>query len=216
MPKFDKFPLAGSAFAYLVPALFMAAVATALGIWFLAVPLWLAAAFVIFFFRDPPRFSHSRPEEVLSPADGRVVAVEEVLADRLPGGKACLISIFMNLFDVHVNRVPVSGRVKAVHHHPGGFVAADRPEAREANERQDVLLSTVTGSCLLVAQVAGLVARRIECRLIPGDLVQKGERYGMIRFGSRLDVYLPLEAKVKVSLGQKVKAGVTVIGEMEK
>lgn len=158
--------------------------------------------------RKPP------PEAVLSPADGKVVAVEEVETDKLPGGRGIVVSIFMNLFDVHVNRLPISGRVESVVHYPGGFKSADLPQARVENERQEVLLINSRGRPLLVTQVAGLVARRIECRLTPGDLVQRGERYGMIRFGSRLDVYLPMDASVDVSLGQRVKAGASIIGEM--
>lgn len=214
MKKTDKLPLATSGWVYLVSAVFLAGVATALDVWVMAAPLWLVAAFVLYFFRDPPRATKAPPAAVVSPADGKVVAVEEVETDKMPGGRGKLVSIFMNLFDVHVNRAPISGRVESVAHYPGGFKSADLPQARMENERQEVLLTSDLGRPLLVNQVAGLVARRIECRLIPGDLVQRGERYGMIRFGSRLDVYLPMDASIVVSPGQRVKAGVSIIGEM--
>ena len=123
-----------------------------------------------------------------------------------------MISVFMNLFDVHVNRLPVSGKVVSIRRTPGGFLPADRPEARVKNEQVEVVLETAGGGIMAVAQVAGLVARRIENRLVPGESVQKGMRFGMIRFGSRLDLYLPTHTEVLVSLGDRVKAGVSVMG----
>jgi phosphatidylserine decarboxylase len=210
----DKFPLARPGWPYVLSSLFLALVATALDVWWLALPLWLAAVFIINFFRDPPRSASVGPGVVIAPADGKVVVIEEVEHSALPGGRARMISIFMNIFDVHVNRAPISGRVLTVKHLPGGYLPADRPQAALSNERMEVLIDTGEGGVLAVTQVAGLVARRIHCQLHPGDQVQLGQRYGMIRFGSRLDVYLPLEAEVQVELGQRTRAGVTVIGEM--
>lgn len=214
MARFDKFPLASPGWPYLIGCGFLAAVATALGVWWLAAPLWLIFAWMAWFFRDPARRAQASPGAVISPADGRVVAVEVVPHAAMPGGQARMISIFMNVFDVHVNRAPAAGRVADVRHIPGGFVRANLPGARLENERVQVVLDTPAGDRLVVNQVAGLVARRIECELAPGDNVQRGQRYGMIRFGSRLDVYLPTRAKVRLSRGQKVRAGVTVIGEL--
>lgn len=212
--KMDKFPLATSGWVYLLATVALAGVASALGLPWLAWPLWLIAAWMAWFFRDPARHSQAGPEAIIAPADGKVVAVQEVDCPELPGGRARLVSIFMNIFDVHVNRLPISGQVLSVAHRAGGYDPADQPQVSRGNERQEIVMAGERGQALMVAQVAGLVARRIECWLTPRQMVQRGARFGMIRFGSRVDVYLPLEAQVLVSLGQKVKAGETVIGAL--
>lgn len=212
--KMDKFPLAMSGWAYLLATVALAGVASALGVWWMAWPLWLIAAWMAWFFRDPARDSQAGPEAVIAPADGKIVAVQEVACPELPGGRARLVSIFMNIFDVHVNRLPVSGQVVSVAHQAGDFDPADQPQVSRGNERQEIVIASDRGHTLLVVQVAGLVARRIECWLTPSQIVHRGQRFGMIRFGSRVDVYLPLQALVQVSLGQKVKAGETVIGAL--
>ncbi len=140
--------------------------------------------------------------------------VGEVAAPELPRGRALLVSIFMTLLDVHVNRLPVSGRVIQTRHLPGGFLPADRAQARQGNERQETLIATADGEQVLLAQVAGLVARRITCRLLAGDWVLRGQRFGDIRFGSRVDLYLPTGAKLQVRPGELVKAGVSRLGEL--
>jgi phosphatidylserine decarboxylase len=210
----DKFPLARPGWVYLVPALILAWVGTALRLRYVGVLLWLMAGWVAWFFRDPARVSSAGPGAVISPADGKVVALEEVDCPELAGGRALVVSIFMNIFDVHVNRAPLAGQVVATTRIPGGFVPADRPQAREGNERLALSLQTPEGTGVLVVQVAGLVARRIECWARPGEFVQRGQRYGMIRFGSRVDVYLPPRALARVALGQRVRAGETVIAEL--
>ncbi|MFH1035318.1 MAG: phosphatidylserine decarboxylase family protein [Pseudomonadota bacterium] len=210
----DKFPLALSGLAYILATAFLAGVASALGVRVLAWPLWIVTAWMVWFFRDPARASQAGPEAVIAPADGKVVAVQEVACPELPQGRACLVSIFMNIFDVHVNRLPVSGRVLSVAHQAGDFDPADQPQTSRGNERQEIVLLSDRGYSLMVVQVAGLVARRIECWLSPNQMMPRGQRFGMIRFGSRVDVYLPLEAQVLVGLGQRVKAGETVIGAL--
>lgn len=215
MKPFDKFPLARPGWPYLLFAVALAWVASALHLRFIAPLLWLVTAWVAWFFRDPASASLGRAKAVISPADGKIVAVGEVQRPELPGGRALAISIFMNIFDVHVNRAPLAGRVVSVTRLPGGFVPADRPQAREGNERVAMLLETPEGLRLMVTQVAGLIARRIECWAGPGGIVQRGERYGMIRFGSRVDVYLPTSARARIDLGQRVRAGQTVIAELE-
>jgi phosphatidylserine decarboxylase len=209
----DKFPLARQGWPYLASAVFLAAVATALGVWWLAAPLWAVALLVGNFFRDPPRQSRAGKRAIISPADGKVVVVNETTHPELPGGPVRLVSVFMNIFDVHVNRAPLAGRVRKVVHRPGGFLPADRPEAPTANERLDLVLDGREAT-IVVTQVAGLVARRIECWAAPGVALECGQRYGMIRFGSRLDLYLPLSAQVQVEPGQRVRAGVSVIAEV--
>ncbi len=214
MPRLDKFPIAAPGPPYLAGYGLLITVALALEVWWLALPLILIWLFMAWFFRDPARRTRVPEEAVLSPADGKVVVVEEVDEPRLPGGRALLVSVFMNVFDVHVNRAPVAGRVLAVELKEGGFVPADRQEAMHSNHRVEVLLEDRQGRRILVTQVAGLVARRIHCHLAPGDTVKKGQRYGMIRFGSRLDVYLPPSARVCVGLGQRVKAGLSILAEL--
>lgn len=210
----NKFRLAAPGIPYLVGAVFLSVCAQSLDQKWLAVPLWIVTAFIGFFFRDPDRSSEARPNQVLSPADGKVVAVEIVEQPDMPQGRAQLVSIFMSLFDIHVNRVPISGKVRSINHYVGGFVPANQPRARTDNEHTEVLIDTIEGKPILVSQVAGLVARHIDCQLTTGQAVNQGERYGMIRFGSRLDVYFPEDAILLVSPGNRVRAGISPIGEL--
>ena len=176
-----------------------------------SVVFWLIAVFVLQFFRDPPRQAPAGDRLVLSPADGRIVKVVQAHdphADR----PALLISVFMNVFNVHSNRVSVGGTVRAVEYFPGSFVNADLDKASLENERNAVVLDTPHGTVTLV-QVAGLIARRILCYVGAGQPVNPGERYGFIRFGSRVDVYLPADAVPRVVIGQKVSATETVLAE---
>jgi len=181
--------------------------------WKLAVPCWLLSFFVLQFFRDPPRVAPDGPQLVLSPADGRVVAVEnvhDVYADRA----ALKISVFMSVFNVHSNRLPVSGTVHAVTYFPGRFFNAALNKASLQNERNAVVLCTADGHVVTAVQVAGLIARRILCYVKPGDTVRCGERYGFIRFGSRVDVYLPPDARARVAIGDKVRATSTALAQL--
>ncbi|MEE9615280.1 MAG: phosphatidylserine decarboxylase family protein, partial [Thermodesulfobacteriota bacterium] len=163
-------------------------------------------------FRDPEREVPPGDDSIISPADGRVIKVEPASEDTLLKGEATKISIFMNVFNVHVNRVPASGRVTAVAYHPGKFFSADLDKASEDNERNAILIETPGGKRFVTVQIAGLIARRIVCCLKEGVDVEKGKRFGMIRFGSRLDVYLPPEARVEVRVGDRVKAGSSILG----
>lgn len=212
MPKFDKFPLAAPGWPYVLGGLALTIYALALDFLLAAFILGCCTVFIISFFRDPARISSLPPEAVLAPADGRVVVLEVVDCPDLPEGRAQLVSIFMNLFNVHVNRLPVSGQIIKVERFPGRFRPADEPQARLDNERLSVAITTNAGKTLLFTQVAGLVARRIHCRLLAGDHVQRGERYGMIRFGSRVDLYLPLDCKISLQIGDVTKAGITQVG----
>lgn len=215
MRSFDKCPLAASGWPYVLSFAFLTLVAAMLCLGWLAWPLGVITAWMIWFFRDPARFAAAGPGAVICPADGKVVAVQEVERLDLPGGRALMISVFMNIFDVHVNRAPVSGRVVRLAHRPGAFVPADRAEAPTDNERQEAVIQTEAGQLVMVVQVAGLVARRIECRLAPGEWVHRGQRFGMIRFGSRVDLYLPPTTKAVARLGDRVKAGITVLAELD-
>jgi phosphatidylserine decarboxylase len=179
-----------------------------------SVPLWAIALFVLQFFRDPAREVPQRPGAVLSPADGRIVAVEraqDVYAQR----EAIKVSVFMNVFNVHSNRSPVEGTVQQVRYFPGKFVNADLDKASTENERNAVVIKTDGGQTVTAVQVAGLIARRILCYVKAGDVVARGQRYGFIRFGSRVDVYLPLTATVKVAIGDKVSATTTILALLD-
>jgi phosphatidylserine decarboxylase len=209
----DKFPLAASGWPYVGVACALLLMAWALGLCLLALLLLAALLFIIWFFRDPGRQNRGVPPlALLAPADGRVVAMEEVEHREL--GKALLLSIFMNVFNVHVNRLPLDGTVEEIRHIPGGYRPADQPLARLGNERLNLVLRLDDGRRLIVSQVAGLVARNIECWLNAPCPGQRGMRYGMIRFGSRVDLYLPVDTRIAVQRGQTVTAGETVIGIM--
>ena len=186
--------------------------------WKVAIPAYIILVFVVQFFRDPPRAVPALANAVLSPADGRIVKIEKV-RDPYADRDALLVSVFMNVFNVHSNRSSVNGRVRAVHYFPGLFVNADLDKASTENERNAVIIDTnVNGENQVVTlvQVAGLIARRILCYVHPGDALEKGQRYGFIRFGSRVDVYLPEGVVPVVGVGQTMVAGETVIAMKSK
>ncbi|MFN7085886.1 MAG: phosphatidylserine decarboxylase [Burkholderiales bacterium] len=179
------------------------------GFWW-AAPWWAATLFIMQFFRDPPRIVPQDPKAVLSPADGRVVAVERG-EDPYLKREALKISVFMNVFNVHSNRSPVDGEVREVWYSPGKFINAELSKASLENERNALWLRTPSGDDVVCVQVAGLIARRILCYARAGQTLARGERYGFIRFGSRLDVYLPPSATPRASVGDKVYATETVL-----
>ncbi|HRH80274.1 MAG TPA: phosphatidylserine decarboxylase [Thiobacillaceae bacterium] len=205
-------PIAREGWPFLAGSLALAILVTWLAGWAWASPLWLLALFVLQFFRDPPRQVPIGEGIVLSPADGRVVAVEQT-DDPWLNRKALKISVFMNVFNVHSNRSPVDGEVKGRWYNPGAFVNAALDKASTENERNALWFRTADGQDVTCVQVAGLVARRILCYVGEGDTLKRGQRYGFIRFGSRLDVYLPTDARPRVCLGDKVKAGSDVLAE---
>ena len=189
------------------------------GLFFVSVPLgWLSVLvtiWCIYFFRDPPRRLPAIQGAVVAPADGKVLPYRRVVPppEMELGEDPCLrVSIFMNLFNVHVNRVPLSGRIAALHYKKGKFFNASFDKASENNERQMITIEAKNGRRFGVVQVAGLVARRIACNLEVGQQVEAGKRFGMIRFGSRLDVYLPDGFDPMVSEGQTTIAGETLLG----
>ena len=178
-----------------------------------SIPLWIIALFVIQFFRDPPRAVPTQANAVLSPADGRIVKVEKV-SDPYTGRESLLLSVVMNVFNGHSNRAPVDGPVERVRYSPGKFVNADLDKASTENERNALVMQLSGGERIAVVQVAGLIARRILCYVKAGDALQRGQRYGFIRFGSRVDVYLPLSARPRVAVGDKVAATSTILAEL--
>jgi phosphatidylserine decarboxylase len=178
-----------------------------------SIPLWIITLFVLQFFRDPPRTAPSQANAVISAADGRVIVVEKAWDEYLQRD-ALKISVFMNVFNVHSNRSPIDGRVEQRWYHPGRFFNAAVDKASTENERNALWLKTNDGQDVTCVQIAGLIARRILCYVEPGAVLRRGQRYGFIRFGSRVDIYLPLTATPKVSLGEKVSAGATVLAEL--
>lgn len=183
------------------------------GLTFLSVLTWILFVFVLQFFRDPPRYIPAQKNAVVSPADGRIVAVERV-EDPYAQREALKISVFMNVFNVHSNRIPIGGEIKTVDYFPGLFVNADLDKASTQNERNAIVIHTESGATVTAVQVAGLIARRILCYVKPSETVEKGQRYGFIRFGSRVDVYLPTDSVPKVAIGDKVSASSTVLAEL--
>ena len=204
-------PLASEGIPFLLLSLGATLAAAVYGQHGLTIPLLLLTLFVAYFFRDPDRVASPGPGLVASPADGKVIAVGVVNEPEFQLGSRHRISIFMSLFDVHVNRVPVDGTVRDIRYHRGKFLAAYDEDASELNERNAVLFETGDGQKVVVVQVAGLVARRIRFYPVLGALVLKGQRMGIIRFGSRCDVYLPLDAQLGVKLGDVVRGGESVL-----
>lgn len=181
--------------------------------WVWALPFWLMGLFVVQFFRDPPRRIDPDENLVVSPADGRVLKVERA-HDPYAQREAIKISVFMNVFNVHSNRSPVAGRVEKVQYFAGRYFNAAVDKSSAENERNAIVLRTDDGNQVTFVQIAGLVARRILCYTMAGRVLARGERYGFIRFGSRVDVYLPLHARPLVAIGDKVYATETSIAEL--
>ncbi|MDO8299173.1 phosphatidylserine decarboxylase [Lacisediminimonas sp.] len=178
------------------------------GAW--SLPFWVIAVFVLQFFRDPPRRVPAEAGIVISPADGRIVVVE-MTQDPYANREALKISVFMNVFNVHSNRAPVDGKIESVQYFPGKFVNADLDKASIENERNALVITAASGQTVTCVQVAGLIARRILCYVKPGEVLKRGQRYGFIRFGSRVDIYLPPGAVPAVTVGDKVSATETVL-----
>ena len=180
--------------------------------WIPCAVMCVLLAIVLWFFRDPERSASYEDGSFYSPADGKIVEISE--SEHAFTGKAKKVGIFMNVFSVHVNRSPCTGQIDYIEYVPGKKIAAFAPKAAEINERNYVGLSTQWGRVMMV-QIAGLVARRIVCRMKRGDVLEAGQRYGMIKLGSRVDVYLPENTAVRVKLGDNVKAGESLIGVIE-
>ncbi len=198
------------------PFLGIAAIVSGVIAWFFgwwSLPFWLVTIFILQFFRDPPRELPQGEGLVLCPADGKVIVVGNVL-DPYRNVQALKISIFMNVFNVHSQRSPVDAVVKDVKYAKGLFVNASFDKASSDNERNALILRMDEGTEISCVQVAGLIARRILCYVKPGERLTRGQRYGFIRFGSRVDVYLPVGTDVKVTVGELTSAGTTLLAEL--
>jgi phosphatidylserine decarboxylase len=202
----ERIPLAKEGLPFVLGAAFLAFITVLGGSTSLAVVFSLTTLFCMFFFRDPERSFTTENDAVISPADGRIVFLSDV------NGESFKLSIFMSLWDVHVNRVPVDSVVTHVEYIPGRFRTADGVRASAENERNAITLQTKDGRKVIMTQVAGLVARRIVCRARPGDRLSKGERFGLIRMGSRIDLLLPSDFIPRIKLGNRVRAGQTTLG----
>ncbi|KAF0215679.1 MAG: phosphatidylserine [Geobacteraceae bacterium] len=207
----ENTPIAVEGYPFIAVAAFITLVFALLSWKILAVFAFIVTLFIIFFFRNPDRIVPEDENAVVAPADGVVIYLGNALEDHL-GEEMIKISIFMSVFNVHVNRAPVSGRVVDSFYIRGKFLDVRDERATFENEQSGLILETARGLKIAVVQVAGLIARRIVCYAKKGDEVKRGERYGLIRFGSRLDVYLPKSAQLRVAMGDKTVAGETVLG----
>jgi phosphatidylserine decarboxylase len=211
----ENTPIAIEGLPFAIPLLILSVALWIFGVRYPACFFTILSIFVLWFFRDPERVAPQDLSAVISPADGRIIVAEEINEDKYLKEKALKISVFMNVFNVHVNRVPYSGKVQDVIYNKGKFISANMDKASMDNEQNAVILDIGSGKRIMFVQIAGLIARRIVCYLKPGDTVEKGKRMGLIRFGSRVDVYLPARSTLNVRIGDKVVAGETVLGYLK-
>jgi phosphatidylserine decarboxylase len=210
--KEPQIPVAKEGYPFIIFSAFATITAALLEYEFFAVLLLFLTGFVFYFFRDPERVVPDGEDVVVSPADGKIILVEKMFDDRFVNEHVYKVSIFMSIFDVHVNRLPFSGEVEKIQYKAGSFYAANTDQGGLSNEHCALILSTPKNFHYAVVQVAGLVARRIVCWVEKGDTVARGSRFGIIRFGSRVDIYLPQQMQLEVRSGQRVRAGETIIG----
>jgi len=206
------FPVASAGYPLIFAAAFVTAVLALLGLVLPALGGLIVTFFICYFFRDPDRVIPKNKGAVVSPADGKVIAVGTINDAKFFEGPCIKISIFMSVFNVHVNRIPHEGVVKKISYQPGKFFSANLDKASEYNEHNAIFIETEEGKKMCVVQIAGLIARRIICRIQKDDRLTRGQRFGMICFGSRLDAYLPADTKLNVTVGDKIKSGTSVLG----
>ncbi len=207
----EQTPIAVEGYPFIAVAAFVTVVVALLGWKILAVVALVVTLFIVYFFRNPERIVPEDELAVIAPADGKIIYVGLSREEHLDA-EVTKISIFMSVFNVHVNRAPISGRVIDSFYHRGKFYDVRDERATFENERSGLVVESVAGKKIVVVQVAGLIARRIVCYLNKGDAMVRGERYGLIRFGSRLDIYLPSDADLRVAVGEKTVAGETILG----
>jgi len=204
--------IAREGWPFIAAAAIVAILIQAIGGFGIAWLFWLIVIFIVQFFRDPARPIPTQANAVLCPADGRIVAVETT-QDPYAGREALKISVFMNVFNVHSQRSPVDGAISKVEYYPGAYLNAAVDKASTENERDAIVIQTAAGHTVTSVQIAGLIARRILCYVHVGEPLTRGQRYGFIRFGSRVDVYLPVGSRPRVSIGEKVSASSTILAE---
>jgi len=223
-----RIPIVSDGYRFIIPLLLLSGISIYFCLTALSIILSILTIFVISFFRDPEREIPTGEGIVVSPADGKVVKIQDVKGDAIYGGDAVCISIFLSIFNVHVNRAPYEGVIKKVVYNHGKFLAAFDDKASLLNEQNSVLIEAKIPPSsppsqggergeakVLVKQIAGLIARRIVCWVKEGDKVERGLRYGLIRFGSRVDIFLPPDTELNVKVGDKIKGGINIIGRLK-
>ena len=211
-PRHVAFPVASAGYPLIITAAFTTAVFALLGFAVLTIIGLAATFFICFFFRDPDRVVPNEPAAVISPADGKIIVAAPVKNCPFYEGDCLKISIFMSVFNVHINRIPHDGSIQEVQYTPGEFIAANHHQAPMKNEHNAVFLQTEDNKKICFVQIAGLIARRIICKIQAGDRVTRGQRFGLICFGSRVDVYVPPETTLNIAFGDRVKAGTSILG----
>ncbi len=211
-PVQKAFPVAKDGYCIIFAAVFTTLVFALLNLVFPALLFLALTFFICFFFRDPDRLVPTADNAIVSPADGKVVSAENLAVNRFFEEPCLKISVFMSLFNVHVNRIPYEGIVRNINYFPGKFFSANLDKASKENEHNAVFLETEEGKKICFVQIAGLIARRIICKVQEDEAVTRGQRFGMICFGSRLDLYLPADTKLNVSVGDRVTAGSSIVG----
>ena len=206
------YPIAKAGYPFIFAAAFATAVFALLGLIVPALIGLFATGFICFFFRDPDRVIPNVENAIVSPADGKVIAIENLEKSRFHDGACIKISVFMSVFNVHVNRIPFGGTIKKVDYFPGKFFSANLDKASRDNEHNAVYIETEGGTPICMVQIAGLIARRIICSVHQGHQVTKGQRMGLICFGSRVDIYLPADTRPEILPGDRVSAGTTILG----
>jgi phosphatidylserine decarboxylase len=204
--------IAHEGYPFIVFSLVVTVFVAFLGTGWLTIPFVFITFFIVWFFRNPERSFHDEEKVLISPADGKVIKIEDVEVNGTISGRFKKISIFMSILNVHVNRAPYSGEIETINYREGKFFSANLDKASLDNERNEVMIRTEDGRPVWMVQIAGLIARRIVCWVNVGTNIKKGERFGLIRFGSRVEVFLPEDSRISVKLGDKVKAGQTSLG----
>lgn len=210
--RFSAFPIAKPGYGIIGASAFATAIFALIGFAGLSCLGLMVTFFICWFFRDPDRLVPTQKGAVVSPADGKVVVHEVVRENPFIDGPCLKISIFMSVFNVHVNRIPHEGKISRIVYNPGKFFSANLDKASLDNEQNAVVIETAEGKKICFIQIAGLVARRIICKIQEGDELLRGQRFGMICFGSRLDVFLPPDTRTEISIGDKVQAGTSILG----
>lgn len=207
-------PIAPEGVPFIISALLITSVCVYFHLTWATIIFGVTTVWVVWFFRNPRRTPPADPRAIVSPCDGKVIRIDTVPGHELLPATLKKVSIFMNIFSVHVNRIPYDGTIDEIRYYPGKFLTANLDKASTDNERNALVIDLGRGEKMVVVQIAGLVARRIVCWVTKGLKVNKGERFGLIRFGSRLDVFLPPRAEICVQVGDKVRAGETPIGAL--
>jgi phosphatidylserine decarboxylase len=214
-PGSTAFPIAAAGYPFIFAAAFTTGIFALLGLTVLALISLLSTFAICCFFRDPDRVIPTAPGAVVSPADGKVIKAGHLEENPYLEGPCLQVSIFMTVFNVHVNRVSCGGTIQKTAYHPGKFFSANLDKAQTKNEQNAIFVKTDNDKEICIVQIAGLVARRIICFVNKGDKLRRGQRFGLICFGSRLDVYLPYDMALNVSVGEKVKAGTSILGYLK-